>query len=53
MSIDEKTVLKVARLARLALPAERAAPMAQELNAILAWIEQLNEVDVDGVAVVE
>ena len=50
MSIDEKTVLKVARLARLALPAERAAPMAQELNAILAWIEQLNEVDVDGVA---
>ncbi len=50
MSIDEKTVLKVARLARLALPAERAAPMAQELNAILAWIEQLNEVDVNGVA---
>lgn len=50
MAIDEKTVRKVARLARLALPEERVAPMAQELNGILAWIEQLNEVDVDGVA---
>ncbi|MGE0044281.1 MAG: Asp-tRNA(Asn)/Glu-tRNA(Gln) amidotransferase subunit GatC [Hyphomonadaceae bacterium] len=50
MSIDEKTVRKVARLARLALPEERVAPMAAELNGILAWIEQLNEVDVEGVA---
>jgi len=50
MAIDEKTVLKVAKLAHLALPEERVAPMAQELNAILAWIEQLNEVDVEGVA---
>jgi aspartyl-tRNA(Asn)/glutamyl-tRNA(Gln) amidotransferase subunit C len=49
MSIDEKTVRKVARLARLALPEERVAPMAAELNAIMAWIEQLNEVDIDGV----
>lgn len=49
MSIDEKTVLKVAKLARLALPAEQAPAMAQELNGILAWIEQLNEVDVAGV----
>jgi len=49
MSIDEKTVRKVARLARLALPEERVAPMAQEMSAILAWIEQLNEVDVEGV----
>ena len=50
MAIDEKTVRKVARLARLALPEERVAPMAAELNGILAWIEQLNEVDVEGVA---
>ena len=50
MAIDEKTVRKVAKLARLALPEERVAPMAQELNGILAWIEQLNEVDVGGVA---
>lgn len=49
MSIDEKTVLKVAKLARLALPAERAPALAEELNSILAWIEQLNEVDVEGV----
>lgn len=50
MAIDEATVRKVAHLARLALPEERVAPMAQELNGILAWIEQLQEVDVDGVA---
>lgn len=49
MSIDEKTVRKVAKLARLALPEERVAPMAAELNGIMAWIEQLNEVDVEGV----
>lgn len=49
MAIDEKTVRKVAHLARLALPEERVAPMAQEISAILAWIEQLNEVDIEGV----
>ena len=49
MSIDENTVRKVARLARLALPEERVAPMAAELSSIMAWIEQLNEVDVAGV----
>ena len=49
MAIDEKTVRRVAHLARLALPEARVAPLAGELNAILAWIEQLNEVNVDGV----
>ncbi len=49
ISIDEKTVRKVAKLARIALPEERVAPMAAELNGIMAWIEQLNEVNVDGV----
>jgi aspartyl-tRNA(Asn)/glutamyl-tRNA(Gln) amidotransferase subunit C len=49
MSIDEKTVRKVAKLARIALPEERVAPMAAELNGIMAWIEQLNEVDIEGV----
>ncbi len=49
MSIDEKTVRKVARLARLALPEARVAAMAAELNSIMAWIEQLNEVDIEGV----
>jgi aspartyl-tRNA(Asn)/glutamyl-tRNA(Gln) amidotransferase subunit C len=50
LAIDENTVRRVAHLARLALPEDRAAGMAAELNAILAWIEQLNEVDVAGVA---
>jgi aspartyl-tRNA(Asn)/glutamyl-tRNA(Gln) amidotransferase subunit C len=49
MSIDEKTVRKVAKLAHIALPDERVGPMAAELNAIMAWIEQLNEVNVEGV----
>jgi aspartyl-tRNA(Asn)/glutamyl-tRNA(Gln) amidotransferase subunit C len=50
MAIDEATVRKVAHLARIALPEAGVAPLAQELNAILAWIEQLQEVDVEGVA---
>jgi len=49
MAIDENTVRRVAHLARLALPEDRVAPIAAELNGILAWIEQLNEVDIDGV----
>jgi aspartyl-tRNA(Asn)/glutamyl-tRNA(Gln) amidotransferase subunit C len=49
VSVDKKTVSKVARLARIAVPEDRLEPMAKELNTILAWIEQLNEVDVDGV----
>ena len=50
MSIDENTVRKVAKLARIALPDERLAPMTRELNTILGWVEQLQEVDVAGVA---
>ena len=50
MAIDEKTVRKVAKLARISLPEERVQPMVAELNGIFAWIEQLNEVDVEGVA---
>jgi aspartyl-tRNA(Asn)/glutamyl-tRNA(Gln) amidotransferase subunit C len=49
MAIDAATVRKVARLARIAEPEERLEPLAKELSAILAWIEQLNEVDTDGV----
>jgi aspartyl-tRNA(Asn)/glutamyl-tRNA(Gln) amidotransferase subunit C len=49
MSVDKNTVRKVARLARIAVPEERLEPLAGELNAILAWIEQLNEVNIDGV----
>jgi aspartyl-tRNA(Asn)/glutamyl-tRNA(Gln) amidotransferase subunit C len=49
MAIDAATVRKVARLARIAEPEARIEPLAKELSGILAWIEQLNEVDTDGV----
>ena len=49
MAIDAATVRKVARLARIAEPEEKLEPLAKELNAIISWIEQLNEVDTDGV----
>lgn len=49
MAIDAATVRKVARLARIAVPEERLDPMARELSGILQWIEQLGEVDTDGV----
>ena len=49
MAIDAATVRKVARLARIAVPEERLDPMAKELSGILQWIEQLGEVDTDGV----
>ena len=49
MAIDAATVRKVARLARIAEPEDRIEPLARELSAIMNWIEQLNEVDTDGV----
>ena len=49
MAIDAATVRKVARLARIAEPEDRIEPLAAELNGIIAWIEQLNEVDTEGV----
>ena len=49
MAIDAATVRKVARLARIAEPEDRLEPLAKELSGILNWIEQLNEVDTDGV----
>ena len=49
MAIDAATVRKVARLARIAEPEARIEPLAQELSGIMAWIEQLAEVDIEGV----
>lgn len=49
MAIDAATVRKVAHLARIKTPDDRLEPLAAELNGILNWIEQLQEVDVDGV----
>jgi len=50
MSVDAKTVRKIAHLARLEVAEERLAPLADEMNGILHWIEQLNEVDVEGIS---
>jgi aspartyl-tRNA(Asn)/glutamyl-tRNA(Gln) amidotransferase subunit C len=49
MSVDKNKVKHVARLARIALTAERLEPMVDELNHILKWVEQLNEVDTSKV----
>ena len=49
MSVDLKTVKRVAHLARIAVSDEEAARMEGELNAILVFVEQLNEVDIEGV----
>ena len=50
MSVDTKTVAKIANLARIKMGEDKLAPMADELNKILAWVEQLDEVDTDNVA---
>ncbi len=49
MAIDAATVKKVASLARIREPEDRLEPLARELSGILQWIEQLAEVDTDGV----
>ena len=49
MAIDAATVRKVAHLASIKTPEDRLEPLAQELNGILKWIEQLDEVDIQGV----
>ena len=49
MSVDLATVKRVARLARIAVSEEEAERMMGELNGILGFVEQLSEVNVDGV----
>lgn len=49
MSIDTDTARKVAKLARIAVPEDRLPALAGEFNAILGFIEQLQEVDIEGV----
>lgn len=50
MSLDHATIRRIAALARIRLEEHEVEPLCQELNGILGWIEQLNEVDVTGVA---
>ena len=49
MSIDTETAARVAKLARIRVEDDQLPALAQEFSNILEFIEQLNEVDVDGV----
>lgn len=50
MSLDKETVKKLAHLARLDLPDAEADHLVGELDSIMRFVEQLSEVDTDGVA---
>jgi aspartyl-tRNA(Asn)/glutamyl-tRNA(Gln) amidotransferase subunit C len=49
MLVDQATVRRVAKLARIKVKEENVERLAGELNSILHWIEQLNEVNVEGI----
>jgi aspartyl-tRNA(Asn)/glutamyl-tRNA(Gln) amidotransferase subunit C len=49
MSVDADTVRRIAHLARIAVPESEIEHLQGELNAMLAFVEQLQEVDVEGV----
>ena len=49
MSVDRKTVAKIASLARIEMDEDALDRMVPEFNNILAWVEQLGEVDTSGV----
>lgn len=50
MTVDEATVKRIARLARIKITAEEAKSLEAELTGILNWVEQLDEVDTESVA---
>ena len=49
MSLDRDDVRKIAFLARIKIEDAELEPLADELNSIIGWVEQLGEVDTDGV----
>jgi aspartyl-tRNA(Asn)/glutamyl-tRNA(Gln) amidotransferase subunit C len=49
MSVDADTVRRIAHLARIAVPENEIAHLQGELNAMLAFVEQLQEVNIEGV----
>ena len=49
MSVDKDTVIKIAKLSRIAISDAEADAMVPELNGILGWVEQLREVDCTGI----
>ena len=50
MAVDRDTVLRIARLARIRIGDEEADALTGDLSNILAWVEQLDEVETEGVA---
>ena len=50
MSVDEKTVARIAHLSRIKMEDDKLGPLTEELNSILKWVEQLDEVDTENVA---
>ena len=50
MSVDKDTVRRIAKLARIAMDDAQAAEMEAELNTLLAWVDQLSEVDIENVS---
>ncbi|GBQ98537.1 Asp-tRNA(Asn)/Glu-tRNA(Gln) amidotransferase subunit GatC [Asaia lannensis] len=49
MSLETRTVRRIAKLARIGLSDQECEAMRQELSGILGWVEQLNEVDISDV----
>jgi aspartyl-tRNA(Asn)/glutamyl-tRNA(Gln) amidotransferase subunit C len=49
MSVDAATVKRIGRLARIRIEEDEVEKYAAELNTILGFVEQLNEVDVEGI----
>ena len=49
MSVSNEQVRHIARLARIAMTDEEIARLEPELNAIIGWVEQLAEVNTDGI----
>jgi aspartyl-tRNA(Asn)/glutamyl-tRNA(Gln) amidotransferase subunit C len=49
MSLDKSAVAHIATLARIRVPASDQEQLVHELNGILKWVEQLSEIDTDGV----
>ena len=49
MAVDKETVAKIARLARIRVSEEQQEALAGELSGILGWVEQLGELNTEGV----
>ena len=50
MAVDKATVAHIAKLACIRIPETRLEALAGELNSILGWVEQLGELDTQGIA---